>query len=103
MAPLVKLLRLTRGQIEVLRAGEKRLIKYRKNDERLRERVERLQTIPGVDEILAMTSAVDIGDPHRFKSVKRATSYCVLRSAQVETAASLTGRRSLSCETRTCR
>jgi transposase len=81
---VVKLLRLTRGQIEVLRAGEKQLIKYLKNDDRLRERVERLQSIPGVGEILALTWALEIGDPHRFSSVKRATSYCGLTSAQVE-------------------
>jgi transposase len=81
---VVKLLRLTRGQVEVLRTGEKHLVKYLKNDERLRERVERLQTIAGVGEILALTWSLEIGDPARFRSAKRAMSYCGLTSAQVE-------------------
>jgi transposase len=83
---VVKLLKLSRGQIEILRAGEKHLVKQLKNDERLRGRVELLQTIPGVGEILALTWALEAGDPHRFGSIRRAVSYCGLTSAQIESA-----------------
>jgi transposase len=49
----------------------------------LKERIERLRTIPGVGEILALTWALEIGDVHRFGNVGQAQSYCGLTSAQV--------------------
>jgi transposase len=50
----------------------------------LKERVERLSTIPGVGQITALTWALEIDDPHRFPNRKKAASYCGLCSAQDE-------------------
>ena len=56
---------------ELARLVEKRLLEH----PLLRERVARLQTIPGVGAITALTWAVEIGDPRRFRSLDRAVSY----------------------------
>jgi len=48
----------------------------------LKERVERLRSIQGVGEITALTWALEIDDPRRFASVKKAISYCGLCSGQ---------------------
>jgi len=55
----------------------------------LKERVERLTSIPGVGEITALTWALEVDDPHRFKTVKQAVSYCGLCSSQKESAGKL--------------
>ena len=52
----------------------------------LRERVERLQSIRGVGEVMALTWALEIGEPERFSSVASAVSYCGLCSALNESA-----------------
>ncbi len=59
---------------ELARLVEKRLLEH----PLLCERVARLQTIPGVGAITALTWAVEIGDPRRFRSLDRAVSYCGL-------------------------
>ena len=68
----------SRGRLEdsaeLARLVEKRLLEHAL----LRERVARLQTIPGVGAITALTWAVEIGDPTRFRSIDRAVSYCGL-------------------------
>jgi len=46
--------------------------------------MERLTTIPGVGQITALTWILEIGDPHRFSSIKKAVSYCGLCSDQKE-------------------
>lgn len=81
---VVKLLQLSRGQIEFLKSSEKYLVKQLSADSRLSARVELLQSIPGVGEILALTWALEIGDVSRFRSIARAMSYCGLTSAQIE-------------------
>ncbi len=43
-------------------------------------------TIPGIGEITALTWVLEIGDPMRFSSVRKAISYCGLCSAQKESA-----------------
>lgn len=48
----------------------------------LKERVERLTSIPGVGEITALTWALEIDDPHRFSNRKKAVSYCGLCSGE---------------------
>ena len=48
----------------------------------LAERVERLQSISAVGQILALTWALEIGEVGRFRSIKRAASYCGLTSAE---------------------
>jgi transposase len=50
------------------------------------DRVHRLMTIPGIGEITALTWTLEIGDPGRFSSVRKAISYCGLCSAQKESA-----------------
>jgi transposase len=41
-------------------------------------------TIPGVGEVTALTWALEIGDPHRFRRVSTVVSYYGLCSAQME-------------------
>lgn len=83
---VVELLRLTRSNLDVFEAGQRRLIEALKTHADLRERVERLCTIRGVGEVTALTWALEIGDPHRFATRKKAVSYCGLCSALNESA-----------------
>lgn len=83
---VVELLRLTRSNLEVFEAGQRKLIEALKIHPDLRERVERLRTIRGVGEVTALTWALEIGDPHRFATRKKAVSYCGLCSALNESA-----------------
>ena len=52
----------------------------------LGERVKRLQTIQGVGPVLALTWALEVGEPSRFPSIGEAVSYCGLCGAQKESA-----------------
>jgi len=83
---VVELLRLTRSNLEVFEAGQRRLIEALKIHPDLRERVDRLCTIRGVGQVTALTWALEIGDPHRFATRKKAVSYCGLCSALNESA-----------------
>lgn len=65
---------------------QKKLIKTLRENPRIRERVERLMSIAGVGEIMALTWALEIGDPQRFSNSRQAISYCGLCSAQRESA-----------------
>jgi transposase len=76
------LLRLSRTTVESLTRMDRQLIQALRNDDLLASRVARLQTIPGVGSILALTWALEIGDVSRFKSVKDAVSYCGLCGAE---------------------
>lgn len=81
-----ELLRLSRGNLELFTAIQKRLIKALREQPLIRERVERLMTIAGVGEIMALTWVLEIGDPERFSSSRNAISYCGLCSAQRQSA-----------------
>jgi transposase len=70
----------------MFQAVQKRLVETLRDNELIRERVRRLMTIPGVGEVTALTWALEIGDPDRFRSVRQAVSYCGLCSAQRESA-----------------
>jgi transposase len=83
---VVHLLKLTHSSMEVFEENQKHLCQALKSHSALRERVERLMSIPGVGEITALTWALEIDDPHRFSSRKKAVSYCGLCSAQDESA-----------------
>lgn len=48
----------------------------------LQERVERLQSIEGVGEIVSLTWALEIAQVKRFSSIADVVSYCGLTSAQ---------------------
>lgn len=83
---VTELLKLSRSNLELFTAIQKKLIKTLRNDASIRRRVDNLMSIGGVGEILALTWAVEIGDPGRFKSSRQAVSYCGLCSAQRESA-----------------
>ena len=72
------LLRLGRNVIDILGAMDRQLLRSLKSDASLMDRIQRLMTIPGVGPILALTWALEIGDVHRFPSIKAAISYCGL-------------------------
>jgi transposase len=85
--PSVKeLLELSRASFEMFRGVQKRLIMALRNNDLIRDRVQRLMTIPGVGEVTALTWALEIGEPSRFSSIRQAVSYCGLCSAQRESA-----------------
>jgi transposase len=81
-----RMLKTSRAHLELFQAGSKALIKKLQQDQRLAARVERLETIPGVGETLALTWALEVGDPNRFGRISQALSYCGLTSAQSESA-----------------
>jgi transposase len=79
---VVELLKLSRGQVELFEGIQRRLLKELRERPDLATRVERLQSIPGVGEVLALTWALEIGEVSRFSSIGDACSYCGLTSAQ---------------------
>jgi transposase len=81
-----ELLQLSRSGYEMFRSFQKRLVDALREDGLIRDRVERLMTIPGVGELTALTWVLEIGDPGRFPSIRDAVSYCGLCSAQRESA-----------------
>jgi len=83
---VVELLKLTRSNVEIFEAAQRRLIEALESHRALRTRVELLMTIPGVGRVTALTWVLEISDPYRFSSRKRAASYCGLCSAQNESA-----------------
>ena len=83
---VIELLQISRSSMDMFVAVQRRLLDKLHTDEALRERVERLMTIPGVGQITALTWALEIGDPNRFSSIQHAVSYCGLCSAQKQSA-----------------
>jgi len=83
---VVELLKMTRVNLHVFQAAQKRLLNALVIHPHLKERVERLQTIGGVGEVMALTWALEIGEPERFPSIADAVSYCGLCSALDESA-----------------
>jgi transposase len=80
------LLHLSRSNLELFTAIQKKLVSTLREKDLIRERVERLQSIPGVGEIMALTWVLEVGDPGRFSNSRQAVSYCGLCSAQRESA-----------------
>ena len=78
---VIDLLRLSRGALEMFESTQKRLVRELLADPELAQRVERLMTIPAVGEITALTWALEVGDPQRFRSGSDAMSYCGLTAA----------------------
>ena len=68
-----------------LQRTESALVRSLERDTLLRERVERLMTIPAVGPITALTWALEVGDVGRFSSIKKAISYCGLCGAEKST------------------
>lgn len=81
-----ELLQLSRGNLELFTAIQKKLVNALREKPLIRDRVQRLMSIDGVGEILALTWVLEVGDPVRFSSSRDAISYCGLCSAQKESA-----------------
>jgi transposase len=79
---VVELLQLSRGQVELFATIQRRLLKELREHPDLSQRVQRLQSIPGVGEILALSWALEVGEVERLASIAQAVSYCGLTSAQ---------------------
>jgi len=77
-----ELLKLSRQSLELFDGLQRGLADKLSADEQLAGRVERLKQIRGVGDVLALTWALEVGDPARFGSIRQAISYCGLCSAQ---------------------
>ena len=76
------LLALSRSNLELFDGLQRSLTSALAADPSLAERVARLMRIRGVGQVLALTWALEVGDPARFGSIRQAISYCGLCSAQ---------------------
>ena len=84
--PVRQILRHSRGNLEMFQTTQQLLLKHLHANPQLAERVQLLETIPGVGQVTALSWALEIGDPHRFASAGRAMSYCGLVAPQQESA-----------------
>jgi transposase len=75
------LLRLSRGALEMFEATQRQLLDRLQKEPQLVERLAVLKSIRGVGEVTALTWALEICDPQRFRSIADAVSYCGLTSA----------------------
>lgn len=80
------MLTLSRSSLEMFEAIQKKLVHALRADKLIRERVQRLMSIKGVGEVMALTWVLEIGDSSRFHNSHQAISYCGLCSAQRESA-----------------
>ena len=76
-----ELLRLSRGALELFETTQKQLLRKLHADGQLRQRVERLESIPGVGPVTALTWALEIADPQRFSCIAQVLSYGGLTAA----------------------
>jgi transposase len=83
---VIELLAITRGSLEMFDGLQEQLLLGRERHPLLQQRVERLRSIRGVGEVTALTWALEIVEPARFGSLRRAVSYCGLCAAQRESA-----------------
>jgi transposase len=83
---VIDILGISRSSLEFFTTWQKRLLKGLAEHPDLAERVNRLMSIDGVGQVTALTWALEVGEPHRFKSSKKAVSYCGLCSALKESA-----------------
>jgi len=81
-----EMLQLSRSSLEMFEVVQKKLINTLQKDKLIQERVERLMSIKGVGEVLALTWVLEIGDHLRFHNARQAISYCGLCSRQKESA-----------------
>ena len=65
---------------------QKKLVVALQKNRLIRDRVQRLMSIPGIGELTALTWVLEIGDVTRFSSSRQAISYCGLCSGQHESA-----------------
>jgi transposase len=83
---VLELLRISRSNLELFERLQQRLLAGLKRQPLLQQRIERLQSIRGVGEVLALTWALETAEVERFSSVRQAVSYCGLCAAQRESA-----------------
>jgi transposase len=83
---VIGLLKLSRNGFEMFDDIQKKLVSALRKNKLIRERVERLMSIPGVGELMALTWVLEIGDVARFSSSRQVISYCGLCSGQHESA-----------------
>jgi transposase len=79
-----QLLKMSRSGYEMFDAIQKKLVTALRHNRLIRDRVERLMSIPGVGELTALTWVLEIGEISRFSSSRQAISYCGLCSGQHE-------------------
>jgi transposase len=79
---VMDLIKISHCSLEIFEEIERRLVNPLKHHPYLNKRVQRLMTIDGVGEIVALTWALEIGDVTRFRTLRQAISYCGLCSAQ---------------------
>lgn len=77
-----ELLRITHNQVLLFQRLQQQLLNGLKSRPELRERVGLLMSIPGVGQVTALSWALEVGEPSRFRRVAEAVSYCGLCSAQ---------------------
>jgi transposase len=80
------LMKVGRETVERIGKTERALLRSLEQDPVLQSRLQRLQTIPGVGPILALTWVLEVGEVSRFSSLKHAVSYCGLCSAEIASA-----------------
>ena len=80
------MLKLSRSSLEMFEAVQKKLVRTLREDNLIHARVERLMSIKGVGEVMALTWVLETGDSSRFHNARQAISYCGLCSAQRESA-----------------
>ena len=83
---VINLLKLSRSNLEMFKASQKRLLIFLQNNPLIQHRVELLKTIPGIGEVTALTWILEISDSYRFAKNRQAISYCGLCSAEKESA-----------------
>ncbi len=83
---VVELLRISRSSLELFERLQRRLLAGLQRQPLLKQRLERLQSIEGVGEVLALTWALETAEVERFSSIRQAVSYCGLCAAQRESA-----------------
>ena len=83
---VVELLRISRSNLELFERLQQRLLVGLKRQPLLQQRIERLKSIDGVGEILALSWALETAEVERFSSLRQAVSYCGLCAAQRESA-----------------
>jgi len=83
---VLRLLELSHTTMQIFEKNQKWLLEELGRHPDLCARVERLMSIRGVGDVTALTWVLEVGDPHRFRTVKQAVSYCGLCSGQHESA-----------------
>ena len=83
---VIDMLKLSRSNLESFNHIQTKLVRLLKENRLIKHRVKRLMTIKGTGEVTALTWVLEIGEPERLSSIRKAISYCGLCSAQRESA-----------------